>query len=79
MRFQVERTRGMFLQGKPLCSEALRSLQRELKLIWLGGMTILKKIESVNFDVYSHRPMLTFGDKIFIISNALFARSLWRD
>lgn len=71
MRFEIDRTRELFVQGKPLCREASRPLRLELKLTWHGGMVILDKIERKNFDVLSRRPALTVGDKLTIVLKSL--------
>src|SRR5215831_2259912 len=45
MAMEVERARGLFQQGKPLCTVARGRLGLELRAIWLGGMKILARIE----------------------------------
>lgn len=58
MAFEVQRTRDLFEQGKPLAERVAPELRRQLRLTWLGGMTILVKIESVRYDVFRRRPTL---------------------
>jgi len=59
MRFEVERTRALFEEGKPLLRHAGARLRRELRLTWLGGTEILRSIERNGFDTLAHRPVLT--------------------
>jgi squalene synthase HpnC len=52
----VERTRALFAAGRPLCDRVGRDLRFELRLTWLGGATILDRIEAVGYDVFRRRP-----------------------
>lgn len=67
MAFQVQRTAELFVAGKPLLSKVGRDLSYELKLTWNGGMRILKKIHSSDYDVLTHRPVLTLADKMMLL------------
>ena len=42
----------------------------EIRLTWLTGVTILKKITEVQFDVFNKRPVLTKMDfvKLFFVA-----------
>lgn len=71
MKFQVERTRQMFGQGKELFSLVHKDLRFELKLIWHGGMRILEKIEALGYDTRHVRPSLTLFDSILIAVRAM--------
>lgn len=75
MEFEVERTKLLFEAGKPLLQEAPPNLRFELHLTWHGGMTILKKIERSGCNVFAHRPMISLGDKIAILTSAVFRRA----
>lgn len=70
MKFEVERARGMFALGKPLCTSVAGRLGLELRSVWLGGMRILERIEGGNYDVFRRRPMITTGDKLRILLSA---------
>lgn len=53
IKFQVERTRSMFEQGRVLCTTVPHPrLCWELKLTWLGGMRILEKIEANDYNCF---------------------------
>jgi hydroxysqualene synthase len=62
MAEQVERARGFFLEGRPLCADVSPRLGLELRLVWLGGTGVLDKIRGQGFDVWSRRPRLKAWD-----------------
>lgn len=62
MAFEIARTREWFERGKALPEKVVPELQRQLRLTWLGGMTILAKIESAGYDVFRQRPKLGWPD-----------------
>jgi squalene synthase HpnC len=76
MQFEIERTRELFYKGAKLPSLVDRDLRLELRLVWFGGMSILRKTERVHFDVFRHRPMLHAGNKLMILLRGLFIRDL---
>lgn len=71
MEFEVKRTRELFEEGKPLLTNVGKDLSLEMKLTWIGGMQILKKIHSLDYDVLRHRPTLSFVDKSSLLLRAL--------
>jgi hypothetical protein len=52
--------------------ENTKKLSKELKLTWLGGTAILKKIEGLNYNVLTARPQITGLDKIKIFLGSRF-------
>jgi phytoene synthase len=62
MTFEVSRTRELYEKGQSLLERVAPELRRQLRLTWLGGMTILAKIESVGYDVFGRRPALSRVD-----------------
>ncbi|HET9317835.1 MAG TPA: squalene synthase HpnC [Vicinamibacteria bacterium] len=52
----VARARDLFARGKPLCDRVGRELRFEMRLVWLGGSSILDRTEAAGFDVFHHRP-----------------------
>lgn len=58
----TERTRTLFLAGRPICDAVRGRLRWELRFTWLGGMRILENIEAAGFDVFRHRPTLSAAD-----------------
>ncbi len=74
MKFQINRTRNLFNEGKILLP-FLRFRERlEITLIWLSGMRILEKIENNDYDVLNFRPTLTRWDKMIVLGKLLFKR-----
>jgi squalene synthase HpnC len=76
MKFEVDRTRDIFYKGAELPSLVAKDLQLELKLIWFGGIGILKKIQKVNYNVLNERPRLKKIDKMLILFRALIFNDL---
>ena len=58
MRFQIDRARTLMLRGAPLGNSVPGRIGLELHTIVAGGLRILEKIEAVDFDVFSRRPVL---------------------
>jgi squalene synthase HpnC len=77
VEFQIRRTREIFSSGRSLIALAPRALRFETALTWHGGMRILEKIESQNFDSIQRRTTLTIGDKALVFIRA--ARSTITD
>jgi squalene synthase HpnC len=71
MCYQVDRTREMFREGRPLLQEVGKDLRLELRLTWNGGMRILKKIEWADYRVLANRPMLSTFDKALLLISSL--------
>ena len=62
MQFQIDRARQMMLDGAPLARKLPGRMGWELRLIVLGGLRILEKIEAADFDVFRQRPKLNAFD-----------------
>jgi phytoene synthase len=60
----IARTRELFARGRPLCDRVSPALRFEMRLTWLGGTTILDRIEAVGGDVFFRRPKLGALDKV---------------
>ncbi len=71
MAFQVDRARAMMLRGAPLAMRLDGRIGWELRLVVLGGLRILERIEQVHYDVFSHRPTLHGADWIVLAWRAL--------
>lgn len=76
MKYQVERTRELFYRGAPLPALVERDLRLELKLVWFGGMAILKKLERNRYNVFNRRPTLNALDKLMVLLRGLFIHRL---
>ncbi len=62
MQFQVDRARHMMMDGAPLARRLRGRMGWELRLVVLGGLRILEKIEAVGHDVFHRRPTLGKAD-----------------
>jgi phytoene synthase len=58
LKFEIARTRLWFDRGKALPVRVAPGLRAQLRLTWLGGMAILRKIELAGYDVFRRRPTL---------------------
>ncbi len=76
MAFQVERARALMLAGAPLALRLPGRTGWELRLIVLGGLRILERIEMAAYDVFRHRPVLGKTDWIRLIWRALRYRQI---
>lgn len=58
MRRQIDQARQFLLTGAPLALRISGRMGWELRLVVLGGLRILERIEAVHYDVFTHRPTL---------------------
>jgi phytoene synthase len=72
LKFEMARTRQLFDQGKPLAERVAPELRVQLRLTWLGGMTLLRKIEPVGYDVFRRRPSLSKLDFVRLYFRARY-------
>ncbi len=72
LKFQVDRTQGLFDAGRELPRLVSGRLAWELKLTWLGGVRILEKIRVQGYDTLRARPKITTADKIRLLLKTLF-------
>jgi phytoene synthase len=59
LKFEIARTRQLFERSQALPEKVGPELRLQLRLTWLGGMSLLRKIESVDYDVFGRRPSLS--------------------
>ena len=70
----VHRARLLFDAGEPLIRRVSdRRLRLELKLTVAGGRAILDRIEAAGCDVFRHRPVLSTGAKLRLLTHALLS------
>lgn len=63
MRFEVERTRRLFLEGLPLLDLMPPEVRIDIELFARGGLAILDRIEAQDGDVWRRRPALNKWQK----------------
>ena len=70
MQFQVQRARAMMRHGAPLGSVLGGRIGLEMRLIIAGGNRILSKLESVDYDMFRHRPVLRPHDWLIMLAKS---------
>jgi squalene synthase HpnC len=78
VRFEVDRTRDLFLRGLPLVDRVGGRLKVELALFSRGGLAILKAIRAQDYDTLRARPALSSGYKRRLIASTLFGLAAGR-
>ena len=59
LKFEVDRARELFRKGIPLIDRVHGKARVDIALFTAGGMAILDKIESQDYDVLTRRPALS--------------------
>ena len=77
MAFQVERARRYFADGLPLLDRVSGHLRIDLALFSRGGLAILDKLESQDYDPLVRRPDVGKAQKIGLFLSTLVSRR-WR-
>ncbi len=70
MKFEVDRTRALMLQGAPLGSILTGRIGLEMRMIIAGGLRILDKLEAANYDMFRHRPVLKPFDWVIMLAKS---------
>jgi squalene synthase HpnC len=73
MREQVDRTRALLNAGAPLARSLGGRPGFELRLVVLGGLRILQRIEAADYDIYTNRPRLGPRDWGLLLWRSLLA------
>jgi phytoene synthase len=71
MRFEVQRAQEFFDRGAALPDKLQGLLRWEIRLTWLGGTTILKKIRAQHYDTLSRRPKISKWEMLALAPRAL--------
>jgi squalene synthase HpnC len=75
MKFQIDRTKRIFNNGRNLLKFLPLALKIEILLTIKGGGTILTKIEKNNFDVLNNRPTLNKKDYLKVFGSLIISRT----
>lgn len=67
----AEQTRALFVRGRPLCRQVAGRLSIELRLVWLGGTSLLGALTAQRFNIFAHRPTISRAQKLQILVKAL--------
>jgi squalene synthase HpnC len=71
MLFEIERARKLLQAGAPLGRILKGRIGLEMRMIILGGETILRKLHKSGGDVFEDRPVLKPGDWLYMLYRAL--------
>ena len=74
MLAQIERTRRLLQAGAPLGKVLKGRIGLELRMIIMGGATILEKLHRSRGDIYGQRPVLNTADWLHMLYRALRAK-----
>ncbi len=70
MKFEVGRARALMLSGKPLGSILSGRIGLEMRMIIQGGLRILDKLESADYDMFNKRPVLKPHDWVIMLAKS---------
>ncbi|MDA0677298.1 MAG: squalene synthase HpnC [Chloroflexi bacterium] len=70
MRFEIDRTRQLFVQGYELVGHVNGIAKVDLALFTGGGLTILRSIEKLDYDVLTKRPEVSKLTKFRLLVSA---------
>ncbi|BBP04576.1 squalene/phytoene synthase [Sulfuriferula plumbiphila] len=73
MLAQIERTRKILQAGAPLGKVLKGRIGLELRMIIMGGATILEKLHKTRGDIYTRRPLLNSADWLNMLYRAVRA------
>jgi squalene synthase HpnC len=70
MRFQVDRARELFIKGYELLPMVDRSARVDIVLFTAGGLTVLRGIEKLDYDVLAKRPKVSKITRLRLLVSA---------
>jgi len=68
----ITKTKELYKKGEELPNLVSGRLKYELKATYYGGMTVINKIEQLNYRTLSIRPVVTGSDKFKILLKTIF-------
>jgi squalene synthase HpnC len=71
LKFQANRARALFEKGRGLPERLTFPLSWEIRLTWLGGREVLRKIKNRGYDTVTGRPALSKWDWIPLMVRSL--------
>jgi squalene synthase HpnC len=74
MCFEVNRTRAIFENGRPLLKRVPADVRIDIELFLRGGLAVLRKIERLNYNVWARRPELSKWAKASLLLRAVWGR-----
>lgn len=77
MAFQVDRARRLFEMGLPLVELVDDGLKLDVALFNKGGLSVLEGIERQDYNVFSRRPTVGKGKKMYLLLSTLLNLKLF--
>ncbi|MDP2830120.1 MAG: squalene synthase HpnC [Sulfuricellaceae bacterium] len=74
MQFQNDRTRKLLQAGAPLGKILKGRIGLEMRMIIMGGESILRKLHKSRGDIFTQRPVLTLGDWGYMLYRSVRAK-----
>ena len=74
LKFEVQRAREWFMQGRPLVAKVDRKLATDIDLFRRGGQEILNAIEQQNYAVLGQRPAISKSRKLALVARAALGK-----
>lgn len=74
MQVQIERTRKLLQAGAPLGKILPGRIGLEMRMIIMGGESILRKLHKSRGDMFNQRPVLKAGDWAYMLYRAIRAK-----
>jgi squalene synthase HpnC len=71
MKFEVDRARKLFEGGSLLIPLVPADVRTDIELFLQGGMSILRKIESIGYNVWQTRPVLGKWEKLALLGRVV--------
>ncbi len=78
IRAEVDWARELFLEGLPLARMVNRRLAVDIDLFSRGGMRVLEKIERLDYDVLSRRPVVSKSERVRLLLASVVRHALSR-
>lgn len=75
MQAQIQQARDQLLHGLPLCYRLPGRIGYELRLVVHGGLHILRRLDTLHYDIFFKRPTLRKRDWIRLVLRASLPRS----
>jgi squalene synthase HpnC len=74
MRHEIDRTRQLFLRGRPLVDLMPVDVRADIELFVQAGLATLRKIEKIRYNVWKTRPVLAKWEKAALLTGVLWRR-----
>jgi squalene synthase HpnC/squalene synthase HpnD len=74
MKDLIARTRQLFAEGMPLAQTVDSALGVDIEMFSRGGLAVLDAIEGIGYNTLEHRPSISKGKQLRLLSHALVGK-----